>query len=69
MEWSTLGCPTGNTPAHCYSPEGGPMNKASPTNLHIPSLILPLNSTGQLPAFFVVHKTKFTVINKNSQQC
>ena len=68
MEWSTLGCPIGNTPACCYSPEGGPVDKASPANLHIPSLILLLNWTGQLPAFFVVHKIKFTVVNKNSQQ-
>ena len=67
-EWSTLGCPTRNTPTHCYSPEGGPVDKAPPTNPHIPSLILPLNLTGQLPAFFVVHMIKFTVVNENSQQ-
>ena len=52
-EWSTLGCPTRNTPTHCYSPEGGPEDKASPTNLHILSLFLLLDLTRQLPAFFV----------------
>ena len=69
MEWSTLGCSIRDTPAHCYSPEGGPADKVSPSNLHILSLILLLNFTGQLPAFFVVLKIKFTVVNENSQQC
>ena len=63
MEWSTLGCPTGNTPTHCYSPEGGPADKASPANLHIPSLILPLNWAEQPPTFFVIHKIRFTIVN------
>ena len=66
MEWSSLGCPVGNTPAHCYSLEGDPVEKASPTNPHNLSLTLSLNSTGQPPAFFVVHETKFTDVNKNS---
>ena len=66
MEWSTLGCSVGSTPTHCYSPEGETADKASPTNLHIPSLILLLNLTGQPPAFFVIHKTKSIVVNKNS---
>ena len=69
MEWSTLGCPTRNTPTHHYSPEGGPADKASPANLHIPSLILLLNLTGQLPSLFVVHKIKFTIVKENSQPC
>ena len=51
MEWSTLGFPVRNTPVHCYSLEGGPMEKASPTNMHNPSLTLLLNLTEQLPAF------------------
>ena len=66
MGWSTLGCPTGNTPTYHYSPEGGPVDKALPTNLHIPSLILLLSLTGQPPAFFVILKTRFKVVNKNS---
>ena len=66
MEWSTLGCPIGNTPTHHYSPGEGPADKASPTNLHIPSLILPQDLTRQLPATFEVHKMKFKVVNKNS---
>ena len=39
MEWSTLGFPVRSTLTHCYSPEGGPMDKALLTNPHIPSLI------------------------------
>ena len=66
MDWSTLGCPAGTTPTHCYSLEGGPVDKALPANPHIPSLNLPLNLTGQSPAFFVIHKTRFEVVNKNS---
>ena len=50
MEWSTLGCPFGNTPTCHYSPGGGPVEKAPPTNLHILSPILLQDSTGQLPA-------------------
>ena len=38
MEWSTLGCPVGNTPAHHYSLKGGPVEKASPANSHNLSL-------------------------------
>ena len=53
MEWSTLGCPIGNTPAHHYSPGGGPADKASPTNLHIPSLIPLQDLTGQPPACYL----------------
>ena len=49
MEWSTLGCPVRNTPAYHYSLQGWPTGKASPTNLHNPSLTLLLNSTGQPP--------------------
>ena len=65
---STLGFPIGNTPTHCYSPGGGPGEKASPTNLHIPSPILPQDSTGQLPATFEdeVQNEKFKVVNENS---
>ena len=66
MEWSTLGCLIGNTPAHHYSPGRGPADKASLTNPHIPSLILPRDSTGQPPATFEVHKTKFKVVNEKS---
>ena len=69
MEWSTLGCPTRNTPTCCYSPKGGPADKASPTSLHILLLILLLNLTRQLPVSFVVHKIKFTIVNENSQPC
>ena len=69
MEWSTLGGPIGSTPTYCYSPEGGPVDKVSPANPHNLSLILPLNLTRQLPAFFVVHKIKFTIVSENSQQC
>ena len=32
MEWSTLGCPIGNTPTHHYSPGGGPADKLPPAN-------------------------------------
>ena len=66
MEWSPLGHPVGDTPTHQYSPGGGPADKASPTNLHIPLPVFPQDLTGQLPATFEVHKTKFKVDNKNS---
>ena len=52
MEWSTLGCPIGNTPTHHYTHGGGPADKAPPTNLHIPSTIPLQDLTGQLPATF-----------------
>ena len=66
MEWSTPGCPVRKTPTCHYSPGGGPADKASPTNLHIPSPILLQDLTGQPPATFEVHKTKFKVVNENS---
>ena len=47
-------------------PGGGPVNKASPANLHITSPFLPQHSTGQPPATLEVHKMKFKVNNKNS---
>ena len=52
MEWSTPGCPIGNTPTHCYSPGGGPADKVPPTNLPIQSPIPPQDWTWQLPATF-----------------
>ena len=61
MEWSTLGCLVWNTPTYCYSPGGGPVDKASPANLHIPSPIFLQNPTGQLPATLEVHKMMFKV--------
>ena len=66
MEWSTLGCPVRNTPTHCYSPGEGPADKASPTNMHIPSPIFPQNLTRQSHATFELHKKKFKVVNENS---
>ena len=52
MEWSTPGCPIGNTTTHCYSPGGGPDDKAPPVNLPTPSPIPPQDWTGQPPATF-----------------
>ena len=52
MEWSTPGCPIGNTPTCCYSPGEGPADKVPPANPHIPSPIPLQDSTGQLPATF-----------------
>ena len=66
MEWSTLGCPIGNTPTCHYSPEGGPADKASPTNPHTPSPFLPQDLSGQLPAPFEIHQKKFKVVNENN---
>ena len=51
-EWSTLGCPIGNTPTCHYSPGGGPADKVAPANPHIPSPIPLQDLTGQLPATF-----------------
>ena len=67
-EWSTLGCPFRNKPTHNYSPGGRPVEKASPTNPHIPSPILPQDLTRQLSATFEdeVQNKKFKVVNENS---
>ena len=65
MEWSTLGCPVRNTPTCHYSPGGGPADKGSPANLHIPSPVFLQDLTRQLPDTLEVHKTKFKVDNKN----
>ena len=62
-EWPTLGCPIGNTPTHHCSPEGGQVQKVSPTNPHTPSPFLPQYLTGQPPATF---EKKFKVVNKNN---
>ena len=66
MEWSLLGCPVGDTPAHQCSPGGEPADKTSPTNPHIPSPVFPHDSTRQLPATLELHKTKFKFDNKNN---
>ena len=65
MKWSTLGCPIGNTPSHHYSPGGGLVDKASPTNSHIPSPILPQDWTGQLPATLEDEVQNKKVQNRN----
>ena len=66
MECSTLGCPIRNTPTHHYSPGGGPADKASPANLHIPSPILLQDSTGQPPATLEDEVHNENVQNRNS---
>ena len=66
MEWSTLGCPIGNTPTHHYSPGGGPAEKASPANLHIPSPIPLQDLTGQLSATFEDEVQNEKVQSRNS---
>ena len=52
MEWSVPGCPIRNTPTHCYSPGGGPVDKVTPINPPIPSPIPLQDWTRQPPATF-----------------
>ena len=55
-----------DTPTCQCSPGGKPVDKASPTNPHIPSPVFPHDLTGQLPATLELHKTKFKVENKKN---
>ena len=66
MEWPPLGCLVGDTPTCQHSPEGEPADKASPTNLHIPSPVFPQDSTLQPPGTLELHKTKFKVNKKKN---
>ena len=66
MEWSTLGCPIGNTPACHYSPEGGSAEKASPASPHTPSPFLLQYLTGLLPATFWKWSSKLSMKTINN---
>ena len=66
MEWSTLGCPFGNTPTYHNSPGEGPAEKALPTNPHILSPILPQDSTRQPPDTFEDEVQNEKVQSRNS---
>ena len=66
MEWFTLGCPLGTTPTCHYSPEGGPVEKMSPTDPHTPSPFPPQSLIGQLLSTLEIHQKKFKVVNENN---
>ena len=74
MEWSTLGCPTRNTPTCHYSPGGGPVDKVPPANPHILSPIPLQDSTGQPPATFEdevqsCQQKKLTLLDNMGKHC